>query len=264
MKKNFRIFILVLAMCMTFSIFSINAMAATSDGKYVDANTAVKLYSDLYAKYYPNEVTVSVDKGTYKPVLATELNSNLAALEKYLKVASSPENCIKVDYDNNGKIIGLMYPVRYKAQAQKYITAMQKQRSAEALANVTINPIPNATSKSTRKNILWQVTDIPWGGATYGAGYNATFYTSYEVGHVPTAWFNRTASNITGYTVYSGNGDAETSVSGISQALTDMYSTDNISLTINCHAWVTNSEGILITFRNSYFRSYDWRANTFY
>ena len=98
--------ILVIAVVSVFSFvtaaFATDSIAKEyvheQDETFVDADTACKLYSELYAKYF----TVTVDKAEYKPVTAKTLKRELLDLEKQLKYATSLVNNIQVVYDKEG------------------------------------------------------------------------------------------------------------------------------------------------------------------
>lgn len=247
--KTSQFFKLILAFCLVFSAFSMSVFAAeTDDVKVLDAETVQKLYSDLYSKYYPNVVTVTIDKDKFKPVLASTFYEELKCLENYLKEASLPENNIIVDYDENDRIIGLQFPMRFKDEARKYLIALEEQLASESVTganNILASDI--RSTKTTRIRYSWNIS-LLW-GATYKAGFYATYHLSnYNYIH-----FTSTATDISPYTYYSGLGDAKTNVSVLNNVLLDARRTNSISILLKCHAWVVVN-GITQTYRDDLFK----------
>jgi len=237
MHKPIRnIVILFLALCICFA-FSGTALAFSEQKEYINAETALKLYTELYEKYYPGEKIVTIDESKYIPVEAEKFYQELNALEENIKIAILPENNVKVEYDSKGRIVSLVYSEKYKKYAQRYIDTLSRQKLKEsrALSSNTTLIVPAAGQNKT----VWDgydkvITSIPW-HPTCVIGYIAKFYTNnYTYPH-----FTQTATNFSPEVMYSGLGSCTAYISATSQELLDSRRTDAVSVRIGYTAKVT-------------------------
>lgn len=261
MKAKKTIVALILTFCLTIA-FSGTGFA--EEVKYIDADTALKEYTELYAKYYPDEVTVSVEK--YVPIESGKFYEELNLLEEQLEKSVLPENNIKVEYNEDNEIIGITYPLKYSKEAQKYVLKYEKQIAARSQAQVQniegVTPLATRTTKDVTTFRRAEVVGIPWTPApTFYAGYYCTFHLASQADHVPTKWFTSVATGFKKYIYYIGSGSGSVTLETRSQQLLDNSSTNKVDQIYTVKASVVN-QGVTLTFERTLRNIYEWRANT--
>jgi len=265
-KKKF--IVLVIVLCMVFSLFSTSAFAQAPEDNYVDADTACKLYSELYAKYYPNgEVTVTVNEADYKPILESTLKKKLIDLEENLKIATLPENNVWVKYDENNNIMGIAYKQGYEEYAKEYIE-LQKEQELKAsdkamnnvsqfdkgMDNVTPMVIGDKETKNVGRAFYWNISnDLPWHPKPNCAiGFACTFQVAKSKVNPAAIWFPKKPWGFGARRVYSGLGDCEVSLRSYSSTRSNADTKCSMNADLEFHAWVTDADGLLHTYRDNY------------
>lgn len=249
MKKFTRIITLLFAICFSLSVFTGYAFAANT--KYIDADTALELYTELFEKYYPGENIVGTDTSQYVPVEAEEFYKQLAQLEENIKASLLPENNIEVVYDENNNIISLSYTEKFAKQAQKYIDIVSQQ--IEKRTQKSLNRESIVTPKATSTKYVWdgrdvRITAIPWNPVCY-VGYIAKFKVSYNPALSPPKWFSGQATNFSPEVSYSGLGSCTANITATAQKLLDSSRTDAVTVRLNYHAQIT-IEGIPMSYQS--------------
>ena len=237
-----------------------NALAIETNDEYMDVQAVKDAYTELYAKYFPDTVTVSIDEGKFEPVLSSTLDKELEELEEYLKKASLPENNIIVEYDNNGRIVNLQYPKSMKDEAEQYINALEKQLAFEQSISSDISSVSTRSITVTRTIRHYWNIPLPW-EAVYHVGYYATRSAEENINGV--MLFLGKAYNIRQYTGYGGFGTCEDTRLNITyNEILDGWRTSAIGCYLGCEASYT-ANGITQTYIDDLYTYTEVYASSF-